>query len=85
MSSNIPSTIFYRSIFSELLPTASCTLRIDDFIPGASDLFSRMMEQDENSATFSKQLKKPFLCCPTVCQKFDKTQGEVNISIMKNT
>ena len=43
MSSNIPSTIFYGFIFSELLRKARCTLRINDFIPTASDLFSRMM------------------------------------------
>ena len=43
MSSNIPSTIFYGFIFSELLRKARCFLRINDFIPTASDLFSRMM------------------------------------------
>ena len=46
LSSNMPSTILYWSIFSELLRIARCTLnRINDLIPIASDLFSKMIVQ----------------------------------------
>ena len=38
LSSNIPSTVFYGSLFLEHLQIARCTLRINDFIPRASDL-----------------------------------------------
>ena len=38
-SSNIPSTIFYGSIFSELPQIATSTLKINNFIPRVSDLF----------------------------------------------
>ena len=38
-SRNIPSAIFYGSIFSVLLQIARRTARVNDFIPTASDLF----------------------------------------------
>ena len=41
--SNVSSTIFYASTFSELHCVAGCTLKINDFIPRASDLFLRMI------------------------------------------
>ena len=50
----------------------------------ASDLFSRMIVQDENRATLIKQLKTAFHRYPNVFQKFRKTHEEINISIMKN-
>ena len=50
-SSNIPSTTFYGSVFSEFLRIATCTLKINDFIPRASDLFLRMIAQGGNRAT----------------------------------
>ena len=84
LSSNIPSTISSGSIFSELLRMARCSLRTKDFIPRASDLFSRMIVQDGNRATLTKQLKKAFHRYPNVFQKFVKTHEEINISIMKN-
>ena len=58
ISSNIPSTIFFGSIFSELLCIVRCTLRINDFIPKASDLISRMIAQGGNRASLTKKLKK---------------------------
>ena len=74
MSSNLPSTIFYGSIFLEALCIARCTLRINDFIPRASDLFSRMMAQGWNRAT----IKKAFQSYSTAFQKFRKTNEEAN-------
>ena len=50
LSSNIPSTILYGSIFSELLQIANCTLRINYFIPRASDFFSRIIKKSRNRA-----------------------------------
>ena len=66
LSSNIPSTIFYGSIFSELPKIARCNRRINDFIPRASDLFSRIIAQGGNSATLTKQSKKIFHRYPNV-------------------
>ena len=60
LSSNIPSTISSGSIFSELLRMAKCSLRTKNLIPRASDLFSRMIVQDGNRATLTKELKTAF-------------------------
>ena len=49
-----------------------------------SDLFSRMLVQDENRAALTKHLKTAFHRYPKVFQKFVKTHDEINISIMKN-
>ena len=84
LSSNIPSTISSGSIFSELLRMAKCSLRTKHFIPRAFDLFSRMIVQDGNRATLTKQLRTAFHRYPNVFQKFGKTHEEINISIMKN-
>ena len=84
LSSNIPSTISSGSLFSELLRIAECSLRTKNFIPRASDLFSRMIVQDGNRATLTKQLKTAFHRYPNVFQKFGKTHEEINVSIMKN-
>ena len=83
--SNIPSTIFYGSIFSELFRIARCTLRINGFIPMASDLFSRKIAQVGNRATLTKQLKKAFHHYQTVYQRLGKTHEDRNTSIMKNS
>ena len=58
MSSNIPSTIFHGSIFSELLRKTRCTLRIDGFLLRTSNLFTRMISQAGNRETITKQLKQ---------------------------
>ena len=84
LSINIPSTVSSGSIFSELLRMAKCCLRTKNFLPRASDLFSRMIVQDGNRATLTKQLKTAFHCYANVFQKFCKTHEEINISIMKN-
>ena len=84
LSSSIPSTISSGSIFSELVKMARCSLRTKNFIPRASDLFSRMIVQDGNRATLTKQLKTTFHRYPIFFQKLGKTHEEINISIMKN-
>ena len=79
LSSNIPFTISSGSIFSELLRMTKCSLRTKKFIPRASDFFSRMIVQDGNRATLTKQLKMAFHRYPNVFQKFGKTHEEINI------
>ena len=84
-SNNIPFTISYRSIFSEIFWIASCSLRNNDFPPTASDLFSGMIAKDENKAAQAKKLKKVFQRCPDFFQIFGKAHEEINFSIVKNT
>ena len=58
---------FCGFIFLKPLQIARYTLRINDFTPRASDLFSRIMTQGGDIATLTKQLsKKAFHCYPTV-------------------
>ena len=83
LSSSIPSTISSGSTFSELLRIARCSLRIDDFIPRDSDLFSKMIAQGGNRATLPKQLKKAFHRYANVFQKSGIIDEKENISIMK--
>ena len=68
LSSKIPSTVFYGSIFSELFRIARSTLRIDNFELEASDLFPRMKAQGRNIATLTKQPKKAFHRYSTIFQ-----------------
>ena len=60
LSSNVPSIVLLNSIFSELLRIARCTLRLNDFILRASELFSGVMSQGGNRAILTKQLRKDF-------------------------
>ena len=58
LSSNIPSSIFYGLIFSEFLLIASCTLRLADFVPKPSQLYTGMVTQTGNKASALRQIKK---------------------------
>ena len=66
---NIPTTIFYRSLYLEPLDIARCTFRIKDFIARASDLFSKMVAQGESRAKLTKELKRTCHRYPTVFSK----------------
>ena len=70
LSSNIPSLIFYGSIFLELLRVARYTRRTNDFIPRTYDLFIGMIAQGGNRATLTKQLKNAFYLVQNIFQKF---------------
>ena len=83
LSSKIPYTISFGSIFLELLRIARCSLKTDDVIPRDSGLFSKMIAQDGNRATLSKQLKKAFHRYANVFQKSGIIDEKENISIMK--
>ncbi len=58
LDSNIPSQIFYGSILSEFLRIARCTLRIEDFLIRAKELYSRMTNQGGNRHCICKQIRK---------------------------
>ena len=77
LTSNIPSSIFYGSIFSEFLRIARCTLLCDDFIPRASDLYNRMVSQGGKCTLVLKQIKKAVLRYPQVFNKFNSTASEI--------
>ena len=83
LSSNILSASFYGSVFSELLRIASCTLRLSDLIPRASELFSRMIAQGRNRTTLTKELRKAFYRCPDIFQNFGKPNEGINKKIIE--
>ena len=58
--------------FQNFFQTGRFTLRINDFIPIVSGLFSRMITQCGNRATLTKKLKKFFYNCPVITQLFFK-------------
>ena len=70
--SNIPSTIFYGSIFSEFLHIARCTLKLEHFLPRALELCSRMLSQGSNQSYMNKQILKGFQRYPDVLKKYGK-------------
>ena len=62
----------------ELLQIASCALKYADFLPKASDLISRMMNQEVKGTTFLEQISKATLNYP---YNFHKGNPETHESI----
>ena len=58
LSGNLPNHIFYGSVMSEFLRIARATLLYHDFLPKASELFHRMLNQNGNRSMILLQLKK---------------------------
>jgi len=58
LSGNIPSHIFYGSIMSEFLRIARATLLLIDFIPRASILYKRMINQGGSVNKIFRQIRK---------------------------
>ena len=72
---NIPSTTSYGSIFSEFLCVAKCTLKPEQFLPRASELYSSMLSQGANQNCINKQILKGFQRYPDVLKKYDKNSN----------
>ena len=75
--SNIPSTIFYASIFSEFLCIARCTVKLEHFLSRASELYSRMLSQSTNQSCINKLILKSFQIYPDVLKKYGKNYSEL--------
>ena len=76
LSSNIPSFIFYGSIFSEILRIARCTLLFSDFKPKIQELFERMLNQGASKKSFIKQMSKAITRYPDTFLKFRATKND---------
>ena len=70
--SNIPSTVFYVSIFLEFMRIGRCTLKLEHFLARASELYSRMLSQGVNQSYINKQITKTFQRFPDVLKKYNK-------------
>ena len=77
--SNIPSIIFYDSIFLEFLriTKTGCTLKLEHFLPRDSELYSRMLSQGANQNCINKQIQKSFQISPDVLRKYVKNYNEL--------
>jgi len=58
MDSNIPQIIFYSALVGEFLRIARSTLLLDDFIPKAKDLLTRMRVQGSSEIRTRRSLTK---------------------------
>ena len=82
MPISIPSSIFYCSIFSEFLRIPQFTLRLTDFVPKTSQLYTRMTTEGKNKANILRQIKKEFQRYPETFSKYCKTCDELNNNII---
>ena len=74
--SNIPSCIFYGSIFSEILRIARSTLMFEDLTPRVHELFSRMRKQGACDTFLKRQVIKCFQRFPVCFSRYGKTLEE---------
>ena len=81
LQSNIPATIFYGSVFSEFLRIARCTLKLEDFLPRAVQLYSRMISQGANETSIHKQILKGFQRYPDIFKKYGKTYNDLIVDL----
>ena len=58
LPSNIPSSIYYDSIFSEFLRISPFTLRVKDLVPTASQLYTKMELQGGNMVIILRTIKQ---------------------------
>ena len=82
LGSDIPSYIFYGSIFSEFLRIARCTLLFEHFISRTSNLYHRMINQGGNKLRIEKQIRKVVLRHPSPFEKYKRSAQEIINSII---
>ena len=81
LSGNIPSHIFYGSIMSEFLRIARCTLLFSDFIPKASALYRRMINQGGSQNIVLKQIRKATTRHPEAFDKYATSHQNIIYNI----
>ena len=77
LSGNIPSNVFYGSVMSEFLRIARSTLLYQDFLPVASNLLKRMVNQGVSEAKLLQQISKAINRYPELFAKFSKNSNEI--------
>ena len=71
LGGNIPSHVFYGSVFSEFLRIARATLKYTDFVPRAQELYKRMMGQGAAQTVLLKQIDKLLVRHPDAFVSFN--------------
>ena len=79
--SNLPSIIFYSSIYSEVLRISRCTLLFEDVLPRISELFTRMLNQGAERSFLRKQIVKCFDRFPETFMKFGKSPDDFMVQL----
>ena len=77
LSGNIPSYVFYGSIMSEFLRISRCTLLLSDFIPRASALYKRMVNQGGSKNMVLRQIRKAMSRHPEPFQKYSSPPNQI--------
>ena len=77
LSGNIPSHVFYGSVMSEFLRIARSTLLYADFLPLASNLLNRMINQGGSKVKILQQISKAISRHPLSFNKFSKRAKEI--------
>ena len=75
--SNIPSSIFYGSVLSEILRIARASCYFEDFFVKVKTLFQRMINQGGNRKQLIKQLLKAFHNHNNIFCRYNITQYEL--------
>ena len=76
LGGNIPSHVFYGSVMSEFLRIARSTLLYPDFLPVATSLFKRMLNQGGSQFKLLNQIKKALDRHPKAFN-FDKSASQI--------
>ena len=77
LSGNIPSHVFYGSVMSEFLRIARSTLLYVDFLPVASNLLKRMINQGGAKDRLLQQISKAVRRHPDAFRKFSKKAKDI--------
>ena len=77
LSGNIPSHVFYGSVMSEFLRIARSTLYYADFLPVASNLLKRMINQGGSKVKLLQQISKAVQRHPNAFKTFSKKAKEI--------
>ena len=77
LSGNIPLHVFYGSVMSEFLRIARATLYYADFLPVASNLLKRMINQGGSKVKLLQQVSKAVQRHPNAFKTFSKKAKEI--------
>ena len=82
LSGNIPSTIFYGTILSEILRIARCTFLYKDFVPRVQSMAKRMVNQGASKENIWKQILKVQKKHPEAFLMYGKNNIEIANDIL---
>ena len=77
LKSNIPDHVFYGSFMAEVLRIGRATLRYEDFLPRARQIYTRMNNQGGSSLKLKHELSKVLQKHPDTFINFTKTNQEI--------